>query len=146
MAKTKKKVKKANKKWSCNLKCVKPLLAVLAVVIVVAFTLIFVVGGGSSSIIPGPSGGDNNNTTPSGTVEVAIQNNAYSPVSVSISAGGSVKWTNYDDRRHFVTILDITNSGALQKGSSWTYTFGTPGTYQFRDDELPYMTGTVIVS
>jgi len=152
MAKTKRKVakrkvKKASK-FRCNLLCVKNLLAVLAVVIVVAFTLIFPPGG-SPPITPfTPSSEGNNNSTQSGgTVNVAIQNYAYSPASVSISAGESIRWTNDDANRvHYVAILGIETSKALHKGDSWIHTFGTPGTYQFRDSDLPYMTGTVTVS
>ena len=96
--------------------------------------------------------GENNtqNQTIPGTVvsfvEISIQNNAFSQTSVSLSVGGSIKWSNLDARIHQVQIIDVTSSPVLTSGESWTYVFNEAGTFRFRDADLPFVKGTVTVS
>jgi len=99
-----------------------------------------------------PAGNETNQSQPGGgttgaaTINVAIQDNAFSQTSIALNAGDSVKWTNLDDRIHQVQIISATSSPVLLKSDTWTYKFDTAGTYAFRDAELPYMAGTVTVS
>ncbi len=119
--------------------------AVISVVAVIA--LLSCLGGsqpaGENQTTPGGGGGGNAGAK---TVEVNIQNNAYSQTSIALNAGDSVKWTNLDDRAHQVQILSVTSSPMLVKSDTWTYTFDTAGTYTFRDADLPFMVGRVTVS
>lgn len=89
-----------------------------------------------------------NQTTPAAVyfVEISIQNNAFSQTDVSLHAGGSIKWSNLDERIHQVQIMDVTSSPVLTPGASWTYIFNEVGTFQFRDADLPFIKGTVTVS
>ncbi len=117
--------------------------AVISLIAVVA--LLSCVGGGTK---PGENN-TQNQTTPGTTVsfaEISIQNNAFSLKSVSLSVGGSVKWSNLDQRIHQVQIIDVTSSPVLTSGASWTYVFNEAGTFQFRDADLPFMKGTITVS
>jgi plastocyanin len=57
-------------------------------------------------------------------------------------------WTNNDNSIHTVTstTAGLFDSGNLNAGQSWTYTFQTPGTYQYRCIYHAWMAGTVIVT
>ncbi len=70
----------------------------------------------------------------SSIVQVAIQNIAYNPVFITVVIGvnNTVEWTNYDQVTHTVTDDNGTfNSGNLNGGQTWSYTFTTPGTYYY---------------
>jgi len=119
--------------------------AIISVVAVLA--LLSCLGGDQQ-----PTGNQTNQSQPGGgttgaaTVEVSMQNNAFSQVAITLNAGDSIKWTNLDDRIHQVQVITIASSPVLHKGETWTYKFDVAGTYEFRDAELPYMTGLVSVS
>lgn len=72
----------------------------------------------------------------------------YSPpkIVVVIGVNNTVTWVNNDDAPHTVTARDGSfNSGNLNPGQSWTYTFTTPGTYSYFCSYHTWMKGTVIV-
>jgi len=120
--------------------------AIISVVAVLA--LLSCLGGDQQQ----PTGNETNQSQPGGgttgaaTVEVNIQNNAFSQTAIVLNAGDSIKWTNNDDRIHQVQVIEVMGSPVLHTGETWTYKFDVAGTYEFRDAELPYMTGTVTVS
>lgn len=90
-----------------------------------------------------PSSGD---STTGKTVEISIQNNAYSQTEVLLNVGDTVAWTNFDDRVHQVLIIGVKTSDALNNGERWAHRFTTAGSYEFRDTGLPYMNGVITVS
>ncbi|MDG6996308.1 MAG: cupredoxin domain-containing protein [Nitrososphaerota archaeon] len=72
----------------------------------------------------------------------------YSPqtIKVVIGVNNTVTWTNNDNAPHTVTADDNSfNSGNLNQGQSWTYTFTKLGTYNYHCSYHPWMKGTVIV-
>lgn len=80
---------------------------------------------------------------------VAISNFDYQPAEVMVSVGSTVRWTNYDLDYHTVTSEPGSgplNSPAIQQNETWTYTFTTPGTYEYYCEPHPYMKGKVIVT
>ena len=77
-------------------------------------------------------------------VDVAIKNFAFSPMSVKISEGDTVKWTNMDSVDHTVD-GSIFKSCAISKGQSYEFLFTEPGVYSYKCSPHPYMTGTVTV-
>lgn len=81
------------------------------------------------------------------TVEVNIQNYAYDDAALTIKAGDTVVWTNYDSAPHTVTATSGADfdSGTLSQGSTWEYTFTEQGTYEYKCSIHPSMTGTVVV-
>lgn len=74
------------------------------------------------------------------------QNYVPDTITVVIGVNSTVTWTNNDVAAHTVTSDSaIFDSGNINPGESWTYTFTTPGTYAYHCDYHPWMTGTVIV-
>jgi nitrite reductase (NO-forming) len=71
----------------------------------------------------------------------------YSPQTITVVIGinNTVTWTNNDNTAHTVTDTGVFDSGYINPGQSWSYTFTTPGTYQYHCSIHPWMTGTVIV-
>jgi plastocyanin len=81
-----------------------------------------------------------------GTPVVTIQNFKYTPATVTIRAGQSVRFVNKDDEAHTATARgNVFDSGGLDTGDSKTVRFTKPGKYSYFCTLHPYMTGTVIV-
>jgi amicyanin len=79
---------------------------------------------------------------------VRMANYAFSPASLTVTAGDTVTWTNTDQAPHDVTTTSAPvsiHSPMLSKGQSWSYTFSTPGTYAYICSIHPDMKATVIV-
>jgi plastocyanin len=71
----------------------------------------------------------------------------YDPDKVSITAGSSVTWTNTGSTTVSVTSADgLFSSDSLAPGSSFTYTFDTPGTYRYFCVPYPHMKGEIKVT
>lgn len=80
-----------------------------------------------------------------GTV-VPIAQFAFDPASVSVAVGTTVTWTNIDTVPHTVTATDGSfNSGNLNPGDSFSFTFDGAGTFDYICNYHPNMTGTIIV-
>jgi len=84
---------------------------------------------------------------PAAQAEVKIDNFTYTPVTVTVAAGTTVKWTNRDDIPHTVVSEDKTTfkSKALDTDDSFSYTFVRPGTYIYFCSIHPKMTAKVVV-
>jgi len=86
----------------------------------------------------------------SGTTDVNIQNFAFSPASLSVTADTVVRWTNNDGSTHTVTSTTVPANGtfdssSLTSGSSVCFKFTTTGTYNYHCSIHPSMTGSVAV-
>ena len=90
--------------------------------------------------------------TPS-IAEVQILDNAFLPATVTVSTGGSVRFTNFGNGPHSAT-SDITvaaqpgqfDSGVLQRGQTFTTpAFTTAGTYAYHDTINTALRGTITV-
>ena len=79
---------------------------------------------------------------------VAMKGYAFSPASLSVPAGSTVTWTNYDTAPHDVKTtsgpLSI-HSPMLDKGESWSFTFATAGSYGYVCTVHPDMTAGITV-
>ncbi len=65
-------------------------------------------------------------------VAVELRNSSYHPPTVTVEPGTTVLWTNYDTVSHSVTSMTgLFDSGALETGESFNYTFDEPGTYAY---------------
>lgn len=86
-------------------------------------------------------------TTQSETREVTIASFAFSPASVTVKAGTTVKWTNKDGAPHSIVSSDgqFTASSVLTNGGSYQLKFDKPGTYTYACGLHPSMSGTIIV-
>ena len=72
----------------------------------------------------------------------------FAPTTITLVMGvnNTVTWTNNDYSIHTVTSdTGLFNSGLLNNGNSWTYTFTSSGTYGYHCEIHPFMNGTVIV-
>jgi len=86
--------------------------------------------------------------TPALAAEVAVKidNFTFTPKSVTVKAGTTVTWTNQDDIPHTVTSTTKQfRSKALDTDDKFTFTFSTPGTYDYFCSLHPKMTGTIVV-
>ncbi len=67
------------------------------------------------------------------TASVSIVNMSFSPDTLKIAAGTTVTWTNNDSMTHTVTATGgLFDSGNLPAGMTFTHTFSTAGTYNYR--------------
>ncbi|NGO15496.1 cupredoxin family copper-binding protein [Streptomyces sp. HC44] len=65
-----------------------------------------------------------------------------------VKVGETVQWTNHDEAPHTVTTTKGPkkfDSGTLEKGDSWSYTFTTAGTYEYYCAVHPDMVASVKV-
>jgi plastocyanin len=88
------------------------------------------------------SGGDNN-----GSTTVNIQNYVFSPSTITVTAGTTITWKNYDIDAHTVTSDEgLFNSGSIQQNATFTHTFDSTGTYDYHCTPHPTMTASVVVN
>ena len=81
-----------------------------------------------------------------GALAVRIQDFAFDPPTVEIPAGTIVTWTNLDAVAHTATAADgAFDSGNLDPGQSFSFTFDAPGTHDYVCRYHPNMRGTVVV-
>ena len=78
---------------------------------------------------------------------VSIDNFTFGPQTLTVKAGTTVTWTNKDDIPHGIASSNnaFTKSRALDTDDSYSFTFTTPGTYQYFCYIHPHMVGTVVV-
>jgi plastocyanin len=81
------------------------------------------------------------------TKNVNITATAFTPASVTIKTGDSIKWTNKDTKTHQV----VSNSGAfaspiISPNHTYKHTFNTAGTYRYHDALHPSLTGKIVVT
>jgi plastocyanin len=91
---------------------------------------------------PGPGSGGG-----PGTNEVWIQSNAFTPSTITVTAGTIIKWTNKDGVAHTVTSdTGVFGSASLAKGSTFSFQFSTSGTFPYHCTVHPSMKATVVVN
>ena len=78
--------------------------------------------------------------------EVKIDNFAFAPQRVVVKAGTTVIWINDDDIPHTVaSSAKLFKSNALDTKDKFSFTFTTPGAYEYFCSLHPHMTGTIVV-
>ncbi|MFA9563914.1 MAG: plastocyanin/azurin family copper-binding protein [Acidimicrobiales bacterium] len=125
---------------------------------------IFGVGASEAGAAPPPTSepaaveaptGPDQVTITDGAFDPANADDAYSPRELTVAAGTEVTWTNADAVVHTVTAGDsdgrvgtpsgLFESGDMEQGDTFSFTFDEPGTYPYYCIPHPWMTGTVIV-
>lgn len=77
---------------------------------------------------------------------VTIDNFTFSPPTITVAAGTTVKWTNTDDIPHTVRAVDGSfHSKAMDSDDSYSFTFAKPGVYSYFCSIHPKMVGKVVV-
>lgn len=83
------------------------------------------------------------------TATVYIYDNQFSPDTVTISAGGTVTWTNRGAVSNTVSSIQASpeeyNSNLIGVGESWSRQFKNPGTFKYFSAQNSEARGTVIV-
>ena len=76
----------------------------------------------------------------------------FLPYQVTVSVGGTITWTNLDNKTHTATTgtsnygpVGTFDSGMIEPGKSFTQFFGTVGKYRYYDKTHPLATGMIIV-
>jgi plastocyanin len=78
------------------------------------------------------------------THQIEIVDFAFSPATLTITAGDTVIWTNSDAVAHSATGSGF-DSGLLGQGDSYSVTFSAAGTYDYLCTPHPTMTGRIVV-
>lgn len=77
---------------------------------------------------------------------VKIDNFSFSPATLTVPVGTTVRWTNADDIPHTIVSDDkIFKSKALDTDEQFSYTFTKPGTYGYFCGLHPKMTAKIVV-
>ncbi|HEY7034938.1 MAG TPA: plastocyanin/azurin family copper-binding protein [Thermomicrobiales bacterium] len=71
----------------------------------------------------------------------------FEPSYLEVETGTTVTWTNETEVAHTVSGANLAfeDSGYIEPGQSFSQAFTQPGTYSYRCDPHPWMTGTVVV-
>jgi plastocyanin len=84
--------------------------------------------------------------SPKTSNSVSIENMAFSPSTLTVSAGTTVSWTNNDGVTHTVTSkTSAFDSGSLLNGKTYSFTFPNAGTYDYYCKIHTSMTGSIVV-
>jgi glucose/arabinose dehydrogenase/plastocyanin len=80
------------------------------------------------------------------TFDVSIVGFDFSPDTVVINVGDTVRWTEKDGAFHTTTSdTGLWNSGSLDLNETFSFTFNSVGTYNYHCTPHPMMTGMVVV-
>ena len=82
------------------------------------------------------------------TSAVTINNFAFTPPVITVKAGTSVSWTNNDEEAHtvFSGAAGMKSPVLDPGGTQYSFSFATPGTYNYNCTIHPFMHGTVVVT
>ena len=93
-----------------------------------------------------PATGD---PTTGGAAKVDIDNFDFAPMTVTVTVGTTITWTNHDDVPHTVLSADepaAFKSPPLDTDDAYSFTFTKPGTYKYFCSVHPKMVGMVVVT
>jgi plastocyanin len=105
----------------------------------------------SSSVVPATTVSSSPQQAQISIIQGAGSNSSitgFTPATITVVMGvnNTVVWTNDDSVPHTVTAYDGSfNSGAINPGGSYNFTFTSPGTYEYHCSYHPWMKGTVVV-
>jgi plastocyanin len=131
-------------------------VSLLSLLFVLAFSMILL-GCGNGSTGPGLENGhgnghgNGNGTNEPGPNEVFMVGQSFTPSTLEVEVGTTVRWENNSSETH--TVTSGTNgtydgnfdSGNVSPGGSYTYTFNEAGTFPYFCIPHPNMTGTITV-
>ena len=79
-------------------------------------------------------------------VTVKIDNFTFAPAALTVKAGTTVTWENVDDIPHTVVATNRAfRSKALDTNDKFSFTFTTPGTFDYFCSLHPHMKASVVV-
>jgi len=78
--------------------------------------------------------------------QIRIDNFTFEPQTMRVEAGTTITWRNDDDIPHAIaSSTRLFKSKALDTGDTFSYTFTTPGSYEYFCSLHPHMTATIVV-
>ena len=78
-------------------------------------------------------------------VTVEMRDLAFTPRNIEVRAGDTVTWFNADGVPHTVSGEGGFDSGTLQQGETYEFTFNEPGQFTYNCSVHPAMSGLVVV-
>jgi plastocyanin len=84
-------------------------------------------------------------SAPAGPIVEAVVEGLKFPEEIRVPVGATVRWVNKDPLAHTVTAAGVWDSGLVEPGKTFEFTFKTAGTYNYICTPHPFMKGTVIV-
>ena len=78
-------------------------------------------------------------------ITATIDNFTFSPQKLTVKVGNTITWTNHDDIPHTVTSTGHFRSKALDTDDKFSFTFTTPGAFEYFCSLHPHMQGSVVV-
>jgi plastocyanin len=109
------------------------------IILIVFFCLISLTGCSLYSSTPSAS------TKPVVGNNITISNFTFIPNVLEVTANTKVTWKNTDNVGHKIVSTNLFTSQILNQGDEFSYTFTTPGSYNYFCQIHPSMTGQVIV-
>lgn len=103
---------------------------------------------GSITVINGqtPTPAATPTTVSGGTADINIQQFSFQPPNLTVGVGTTVRWTNRDAAPHTASASNgAFNSGTLNQGQSYSFTFANAGAYSYFCQVHPGMTGSITV-
>lgn len=103
---------------------------------------------------PTPKTTTTTTTTTQGTTKVSYTDTGFSPATVTIKAGSTVKFTNNSSQSMWVAsdphpihngLAGFDERASVEKGGTYSFTFSKAGTFGYHNHLNPSDTGTVIV-
>ena len=94
-----------------------------------------------------PAGGSKPVLKEPGANEVWIQGSAFTPETITVTAGTTITWTNNDGIIHTVTSdTGLFDSGNIANKGTYSFKFNAAGTYLYHCIVHPTMTAKVVVN
>jgi plastocyanin len=98
------------------------------------------------ALLASANGGPRRAAAAPAVAEVRIEEFRFTPATLEIQPGTTVRWVNRDEEFHTVAFADgQAASPALDTDASFSRRFDTPGTYTYRCAIHPHMAGTIAV-
>jgi amicyanin len=83
---------------------------------------------------------------PAAAEDVQIDNFTFNPPEITVKAGATITWTNGDDIPHTVVAKEHQfRSKTLDTDDKFSFTFTTPGVYEYFCSLHPHMVGKIVV-
>ena len=86
--------------------------------------------------------------TPPSPNSISITAKGFNPESLTVKVGDTVTWANSSKTAEGITsdTANLFDSGSLNTGAVYTFTFTQAGTFTYHSTNTPTLTGTVIVT
>lgn len=123
----------------------------LIIAVLILSTISWFVFGGKSTLAPADQSADTSQSSDSNVKRITITNLSFSPDSVTVESGTTVRWVNNDKVEHAIATVDgsgspdIFDSASIAVGSTYTLQLNKPGTYKYYCKLHPAMKGEIIV-